>query len=190
MLIVYAIICLTYIQFYKSIDDAAKGNNQAVNQAPGIEPHSYNRKNKASYPYKSRAQWLKAVYGFVGCSLLALFSGWQSFVTPFSGADFVAAHISIAIFLLIVTAYHIMLDGWNPRYWKRTNSPEARLTSPRPQTVTRDYRAGHLRLTEKNVSAAPSASGTELEIHTGQQEIAEPVSVPRAIVSWIWEWVK
>ena len=78
-----------------SINDAADSKNAAVNAA-GINRHAYERRNR-QFPYKSRGQWLKAVWGFTGTSLLALFNGWQSFTRPFSPADFVASYISVSI---------------------------------------------------------------------------------------------
>jgi hypothetical protein len=78
-----------------SVNDAADGNNSAVNAA-GINRHAFGRRNR-QYPYKSRGQWFKAVWGFTGTSLFALFNGWQSFTRPFSPADFVASYISVSI---------------------------------------------------------------------------------------------
>jgi len=78
-----------------SINAAADSKNAAVNAA-GINPHAFERRNR-QYPYKSRGQWLKAVWGFTATSLLALFNGWQSFTRPFSAADFVASYISVSI---------------------------------------------------------------------------------------------
>ncbi|XTI92660.1 amino acid permease-domain-containing protein [Cenococcum geophilum] len=185
MLIVYAIICLTYIQFYGCIDEAAQGHNDAVNDV-GINQQAYNRRNKQTFPYMSRGQWFKALYGFIGCSLLAVFNGWQSFVGPFSRSDFVASYISLPIFLVIVMAYHVKQDGWDPRNWERNSSPETRLTNPPPKILARP-----------TPTAVESQGRTKDGSSAIDREVPEPVSAPRAAWNntkpfrgWIWSWMK
>ncbi|TVY83805.1 Lysine/arginine permease [Lachnellula suecica] len=95
MLIVYALICASYLRFYDCIDKASTGRIEKVNHAEQ-DLQAFNRRNR-HYPFKSRGQWLKASYGLVGCCLLAFFNGWRSFVSPFSAADFVASYISVSL---------------------------------------------------------------------------------------------
>jgi amino acid transporter len=64
---------------------------------PGQACNAYDRKGKR-YPYRSWGQPLKAYVGFGGCSLLVMFNGWRSFVTPFSVPDFIASYISVRPF--------------------------------------------------------------------------------------------
>jgi hypothetical protein len=47
------------------------------------------------YPYQSWGQWLKASIALVCCTLLAIFNGWRSFISPFSRPDFIASYISV-----------------------------------------------------------------------------------------------
>ncbi|TVY22638.1 putative lysine/arginine permease [Lachnellula hyalina] len=166
MMIVYAIICVTYLRFYICIEKAATGQIQSLNHT-AQDLSAYNRQNR-HYPYKSRGQWLKACYGILGCCLLAFFNGWRSFVTPFSAADFVASYISIPVFCFIVVAYHVKLDGWNPKGWRFKNSHE--LLQPPPEVVLLEDRVGSLRL----------ANNTTL--------FARENSLP--VLKWIWAWLK
>ncbi|PVH70514.1 hypothetical protein DL98DRAFT_436927, partial [Cadophora sp. DSE1049] len=168
MLIVYAVICLTYLQFYRCINEAAN-NGDAFFTNIGINPQAYNRENKLVYPYKSRGQWLKAVYGLTGCTLLAIFNGWQSFVPPFSPSEFVASYVSIAIFLLIVMAYHVKLDKtWDPRRWTRIVNRETRLTQTRPKSKAQGV---------NGVGVSVSGSSTAW-------------TRAEAIARWVWAWMK
>ncbi|CAG8959036.1 hypothetical protein HYFRA_00012197 [Hymenoscyphus fraxineus] len=178
MLIVYVLICVTYLQFFQSIQKAAAGQDDAVNNA-GIDPQAYNRRSR-TYPYMSRGQWAKAAYGSIGCSLLVIFNGWQSFVTPFSAPDFVAAYISIPIFVLIVMTYHIRLDGWDPRGWRRSQSTATRLTYPPPRTVPRTASRSHLqKRNSKNAPPVPPKSKASEFLSTGLN-----------FGQWIWKWIK
>ncbi|KAL8829028.1 MAG: hypothetical protein Q9191_002250 [Dirinaria sp. TL-2023a] len=75
---------------------------------------AYNRENKSSYPYKSHWQYVRAWFGLLACSFVALFNGWQTF-HPFSGGDFIAAYIT----------YHVKVDRtWNPLKWSRSASED------------------------------------------------------------------
>jgi amino acid transporter len=81
-----------------SIRRAAEGDSATdLKILPGQDPNDYDRKGQ-KYPYKSWGQPLKAWVGFGGCSLLVMFNGWRSFVTPFSVADFIASYISVRAF--------------------------------------------------------------------------------------------
>ncbi|KAH7372116.1 amino acid permease/ SLC12A domain-containing protein [Cadophora sp. MPI-SDFR-AT-0126] len=169
MLIVYAIICLTYVQFNQCISEAA---NSTLATSSNINPQAYNRKNKLIYPYKSRGQWLKAVYGFFGCTLLIIFNGWQSFVPPFSPSEFVASYVSIPIFLLISMAYHVRLDNtWDPRRWTRIVNRDTRLTDPRPKS-----KAQHPAIVNGAGSPVPESSAAWTRT--------------KAIARFIWAWMK
>ncbi|KAK4664422.1 uncharacterized protein QC763_0085850 [Podospora pseudopauciseta] len=59
---------------------------------------SYDRDNPR-YPYKSHGQWLKACYGLVACVVLILFNGVGAFIEPFSIRKFIAAYISLPVFI-------------------------------------------------------------------------------------------
>jgi len=166
MLIVYALICVSYLRFYVCIDKATTGQIQSLNYT-AQDLQAYNRHNR-HYPFKSRGQWLKACYGILGCALLAFFNGWRSFVTPFSSADFIASYISIPVFCCIVAAYHVKLDGWNPKQWSFRNSRE--LLQPPPEVVLREDRVGSLRL----------PNSTKLF----SRENALP------FLKWVWAWLK
>ena len=66
----------------------------------GTEPHEdnrvYDRKDKKRYPYKSHWQRFRAWYGLVTCSLLIIFNGWRSLLTPWSVNDFIPSYISVS----------------------------------------------------------------------------------------------
>jgi hypothetical protein len=101
-----------------SINDAADSKNAAVNAA-GISRYAFRRRDR-QYPYKSRGQWLKAVWGFTGASLFVLFNGWQSFTSPFSPADFVASYISVSITPLFLRQF-VRIEKPNCRFRVDTN---------------------------------------------------------------------
>ena len=77
-------------------------------------------RNARDYPYKSHIQWLRAAYALCGCVVLAIFNRWRSFLKPFSPPDFIASYISVAIFIVLVAAYHVKAEReWNPFRWSR-----------------------------------------------------------------------
>ncbi|KAH0544742.1 hypothetical protein FGG08_001109 [Glutinoglossum americanum] len=166
-LIVYAVICLSYLEFYNVINRAARGLTQDMHIPPSQPSSTYNR-DSAQYPYKSWGQWLKAFIGLGGCSLLVVFNGWQSFVPPFSSPDFVASYVGLAIFAVMAMAYHISLDGWDPRAWKRNVNYD--LQHPPPTIVATRERVG--RLGEVDIDNAFSRQNAN------------------TFGSWIWAWLK
>jgi amino acid transporter len=77
-------------------------------------------RDASDYPYKSHLQWLRAAYALFGCMLFVIFNGWRSFLKPFSTPDFLAAYMSIPIFIAIVALYHMKDDiDWRPWRWER-----------------------------------------------------------------------
>ncbi|KAK4675567.1 hypothetical protein QC764_0079450 [Podospora pseudoanserina] len=92
-LVVYASICATYLYFFRTLEDAKIYGNTSESQAA-----SYDRDNPG-YPYKSHGQWLKACYGLVACVVLILFNGVGAFIEPFSIRKFIAAYISLPVFI-------------------------------------------------------------------------------------------
>lgn len=167
IMIVYAVICSAYLRFYRSIKRAAQGFEPA-GQNIEQDQAAYNRENKSSYPYKSHWQYVRAWFGLLACSFVALFNGWQSF-HPFSGGDFIAAYISILIFLIFVAAYHVKMDRtWNPLKWSRSASED--LNNP-VKAVPRDpsRRRGKL-------------SRSQRDRVISQQNLL-------SFWEWVWTWV-
>lgn len=172
-----------------SIRKTAEGEApEDVRIPPNQSLRAYDR-NRTQYPYKSWGQPLKAYVGLGGCSLLVIFNGWRSFVSPFSGADFVASYISVRttippaivfklskltrinqlpIFVVIAMAYHVSYEGWNPRYWERNVNLD--LGHPPPILATKTPRKGRL---------------GELEVDS----VLSDKNV-KAVRSWIWTWLK
>ncbi|KAH8673457.1 proline-specific permease [Xylariales sp. PMI_506] len=106
-LIVFVIICATYICFYRTLEDAKLFGNTSEAQAA-----SYDRDNEL-YPYKSHGQWLKAGYGMVACTILVLFNGIVAFLEePFDVNRFISAYISVPIFIMLVLGYKIRKHGF------------------------------------------------------------------------------
>ncbi|KAM5483702.1 hypothetical protein MaudMau93_006209 [Microsporum audouinii] len=88
-LIVYGIICATYLRFYLTLQEENKLGNTAESQN-GV----YDRQNPR-YPYKSHGQWLKACFGMVACFILLLFNGIPPFLKdPFDVRAFIVSYIS------------------------------------------------------------------------------------------------
>ncbi|EZF68454.1 hypothetical protein H105_08974 [Trichophyton soudanense CBS 452.61] len=88
-LIVYGIICATYLRFYQTLQEANSLGNTAESQN-GV----YDRQNPR-YPYKSHGQWLKACYGMVSCFILLVFNGIPAFLSdPFDTRAFIVSYIS------------------------------------------------------------------------------------------------
>jgi amino acid transporter len=116
ILIVYGLNCLAYLNFYKEsvpvhanqlrprsthrlwcrINAIAAGTITSLGDLI-ITPQTkvfYDR-TSTRYPWRTRGQWPRAVYGSVFCSLLIVFFGWRTLVPPFMAADFVATYISV-----------------------------------------------------------------------------------------------
>lgn len=110
-LVVYASICATYLYFFRTLEDAQIYGNTSESQAA-----SYDRDNPR-YPYKSHGQWLKACYGLVACVVLILFNGVGAFIEPLSIRKFIAAYISLPVFILLILCYNIRKHGFRFRDW-------------------------------------------------------------------------
>ncbi|KAF2253623.1 hypothetical protein BU26DRAFT_410135, partial [Trematosphaeria pertusa] len=93
-LIIFAVNCIAYLQFYRQVNAAATGKlDEDLNLTP--EMRNFYKRASRQYPYRSHLQWIRAAYACTGCILLALFNGWRTFVSPFSAKDFVASYIAI-----------------------------------------------------------------------------------------------
>ncbi|AEO67776.1 uncharacterized protein THITE_2051579 [Thermothielavioides terrestris NRRL 8126] len=124
-LLVYATICVTYLCFFRTLEDAKQYGNTSESQAA-----SYDR-NHPLYPYKSHGQWLKGCYGLVACIILMLFNGVAAFIKPFNIHKFVAAYISLPIFLILILGYNIrkhrlrFSDWWSDKSGDLSNTVQA-----------------------------------------------------------------
>ncbi|KAF2105987.1 amino acid permease-domain-containing protein, partial [Lophiotrema nucula] len=93
-LIIYAANCVAYLQFYRQIKAAANGQlDEDLNLTPDVR--NFYKRTARQYPYRSHLQWVRAAYALLACILLALFNGWQTFVSPMSTRDFVASYIAV-----------------------------------------------------------------------------------------------
>ena len=117
-LIVYAVICVTYLLFWRRLQVE---KDPTIRHLPNHILQNYDRESKR-YPYKSHLQWLRAVYGLTGCVLMTLFNGWTSVLSPRNPKDFVASYISVFVFIALVIVYHVKEEGINPLSWTRNTS--------------------------------------------------------------------
>ncbi|KAM7191108.1 hypothetical protein V8F20_009426 [Naviculisporaceae sp. PSN 640] len=118
-LIVYGTICLTYLSFFKTLEDAKLYGNASELQAA-----SYDRDNHL-YPYKSHGQWLKACYGLVACTILVVFNGVGAFLErPFNIRKFISAYISLPVFLILILAYNLRKHGLRVSEWMSDRSSD------------------------------------------------------------------
>lgn len=168
MLIVYAVVATSFLEFYKYIKVAADGDDENIDDLDDPEVRKLYDRNNRQYPYKSHGQWLRAFYALTGCSLFILFNGWRTFVPPMSVSDFIGCYIPILLFTVIIIAYQFKLNGWNPLNWRRRVSRE--LQNPRPQAAVSTPRRGHLAL--KN----PDNLFTTENV--------------RRFFKWVWVWLK
>ncbi|KAK4184813.1 amino acid permease-domain-containing protein [Podospora australis] len=123
ILIVYALNCLAYLNFYKEIKAIAAGNiDRICAQIIMPDDRIHWDRNATRYPWKTHGQWLRAVFGGFFCSLLILFYGWHTFLPPFSTGDFVATYINIPGFLVIAGTYFFSTRGFRPSGWKLQRS--------------------------------------------------------------------
>lgn len=160
VLLVYSVICFSYIRFFhrlkRAADDAALENRSAFNR------------EDAQYPYRTSGQLFRAVYGFAFCVLLILFNGWQSFLHPFAVEDFIVSYIGPVAFGLLIALYHIKSDGWNPMRWRWNASMQ--IQRPPPKVVASGRRRGKLVFPD------------EKELFTGDNA--------RTLAEWVWVWLK
>ncbi|RDI79143.1 hypothetical protein Vi05172_g10864 [Venturia inaequalis] len=120
ILIIYGVVAVTYLEFYKCVNQAAKGGDDSLDDKDDPEVRSQYDRNSPGYPYKSHGQWLRACYALTD--------------------------ISIFIFGFFVIAYQIKFHGFNPANWRRRVSRE--LQNPRPLVVKNDFRRGRLNLVD------------------------------------------
>ncbi|EPE34140.1 proline-specific permease [Glarea lozoyensis ATCC 20868] len=120
-LIVYTVICATYLSFFKTLGDAKLYGNASEAQTA-----MYDRDNPR-YPYKSHGQWLKACYGLVSCLLLVTFNGVGAFLEkPFDVRRFIASYISVPVFILLLVGYKIGKHGFRFSQWGPERSNDLR----------------------------------------------------------------
>ncbi|KAK4641949.1 hypothetical protein QC761_0079460 [Podospora bellae-mahoneyi] len=124
---------------------------------------SYDR-DKPRYPYKSHGQWLKAGYGLVACVVLILFNGVGAFIEPFSIPKFIAAYISLPVFILLILCYNIRKHGFRFRVWWTDKSGDL------SQTVqaSSHTRKGRLEFSASGITRRNWA----------------------VLVHWVWVWLK
>ncbi|KAF2094250.1 hypothetical protein NA57DRAFT_80663 [Rhizodiscina lignyota] len=120
MLIVYIAINAAYLQFYRCVNAAARGEDRAVGKDSAMT-RLYDRRSP-NWAYKSHIQWLRAAYALTATVLFLIFNGWRSFAQPFSGKDFIASYISVLIFVILTILYFIKLNGLDYRNWRRNAS--------------------------------------------------------------------
>ncbi|KAI1425703.1 amino acid permease-domain-containing protein [Xylaria sp. FL1777] len=166
--ITYGLMAACFLSFFRSLKAAAEGRDENIDNKddPGVR-QLYDRQNP-QYPYRSHGQWLRAVYGLFGCSVLVLFNGWRTFSAPFSAGDFVACYIGIVLLVVLTALYQIKFWGWNPRNWQRRATNELQI--PRPEIATSVPRRGQLAL-----------------VDTDNLFIWENVKI---FGRWLWVWLK
>ncbi|KAJ2891124.1 uncharacterized protein MKZ38_000911 [Zalerion maritima] len=178
ILIVYAVNCWAFLNFFKEINSIAAGDrDDELNITP--EMRSQYKRNARQYPYRSHLQWLRAGYGLVFCILLILFNGWRSFVNPFSVDDFIASYIAIPIFLALTAAYYVKTRGFklNVRA-ARLNGLEAigPVVVPDPKTRPACDTCG-LRHRRGRIPDMPAGRFTKKQ-------------AAYALLEWVWVWMK
>ncbi|KAF2463996.1 uncharacterized protein BDR25DRAFT_272286 [Lindgomyces ingoldianus] len=179
-LIIYAVNCVAYLNFYREVNSAARGDlDEDLNLSPEMRAHY--KRSARQYPYRSHLQWIRAAYAFVGCVLMIIFQGWRTFIPPMSKKDFVAAYIAVVLFIAISLAYFVKDRGFSPRNWRVLALKLSGLESVGPIVVVSDsvlkpcdfcgarHRRGHLHFPDKILFSKNNA---------------------RALVEWIWTWLK
>jgi len=165
-LIFHCLICVAYLRFYKCVECAARGQDQRID--PNQDLRVYDRGDDRFYPYRSHGQYLRAWYGMCGCFLIVLFNGWSSFVSPMSIDDFLASYINIPIFIVLILAYRVKLEGFNPLNWSRRASEELH----NPQEISqRNPRLRRGRLRRANMDVLFSRENAE------------------RFIQWLWVWL-
>ncbi|KAI0434335.1 amino acid permease-domain-containing protein [Xylaria sp. FL1042] len=166
--ITYGLMAASFLSFFRSLKAAAEGRDENIDNKddPSVR-QLYDRQNP-QYPYRSHGQWLRAVYGLFGCSVLVLFNGWRTFSPPFSAGDFVACYIGIALLVVLTVLYQVKFWGWDPRNWQRRATNELQI--PRPEIATSVPRRGQLAL-----------------VDTDNLFISQNVKI---FGKWLWVWLK
>ncbi|EFW20887.1 amino acid transporter [Coccidioides posadasii str. Silveira] len=120
-LVIYIIICATYLCFYKALKEARASGNPSECYA------TFYDRNNPRYPYKSHAQWFKALWGMTACTILCIFSGATTFLrTPFDTHGFIVSYISIPVFLVLLIGYKIRHHGLRISRWGPERSCDLR----------------------------------------------------------------
>ncbi|KAI9684416.1 MAG: hypothetical protein M1829_002226 [Trizodia sp. TS-e1964] len=83
VLMVWGSQCLSFLRFYYGLE------------------HSIYDRSLDSYPFRSKFQPFTAIFGLSACSLLVIFNGWASFLSPFTAADFIGAYLWPLLFFCI-----------------------------------------------------------------------------------------
>lgn len=136
-LIVYMIICATYLCFYRTLEDVKRYGNASEAQTAMFD------RNHPRYPYKSHGQWLKAAYGGIACTILVFFNGIAPFFQrPFDTRRFVADYIGIPVFIILILGYKIYRHGFQLSEWGPERSNDLRNTIQ----ASSDVRKGRLEL--------------------------------------------
>jgi amino acid transporter len=180
-LLVYGINCVAYLNFYRLVNAAARGRlDDELNLTPETRTH-YDR-NAPRYPYRTHLQWIRAVYALVGCTILLIFHGWRTLLSPVIVDDFVASYIPIVLFLALTCAYYVRDHGFHWRYWKRFAAGLVGLDIVGPILVSEDsftrrcsfcggkHRKGHLRWPDRK----PMLTRRNF----------------KAFVEWLWVWTE
>ncbi|KKZ65305.1 hypothetical protein EMCG_08821 [[Emmonsia] crescens] len=142
-LIVYIVVCATYLGFFKTLHDVKLYGNTSEAQAA-----CYDR-NHPQYPYKSHGQWLKACYGLVACTVLVIFNGVPSFLQdPFDIRGFFASYIGVPVFFLLVIGYKLSKHGLNFSQWGPERSNDLRNCVQ----VTSEKRKGRLHFPDEGLT--------------------------------------
>ncbi|KAI1336878.1 hypothetical protein F5Y15DRAFT_418446 [Xylariaceae sp. FL0016] len=168
LMITYGLMAASFLSFFNSIKAAAEGRDESIDNKDDPEVRRLYDRDHPQYPYRSHAQWLRAVYAVFGCTMLILFNGWRTFVSPMSVSDFVACYIAIIVLIAIVMLYQVKFWGWNPLNWRRRATNELQI--PRPEIATSVPRRGELALLDTD----------NLFIRKNM----------RQFVRWIWVWLK
>ncbi|KAF1817393.1 proline-specific permease [Eremomyces bilateralis CBS 781.70] len=160
VLVVYSVICFSYIRFFHRLKRAAED--------PSLENRSAFNREDPQYPYRTSGQLFRAVYGFVFCILLILLNGWQAFLSPFAVEDFIVSYVGPVAFLILILFYHIKSDGWNPANWRWSASMQ--IQRPPPKVVVSGRRRGKLVFPDQK------------ELFTSDNG--------KSLLEWIWVWLK
>ncbi|KAK3941891.1 amino acid permease-domain-containing protein [Diplogelasinospora grovesii] len=168
MLITYALVAASFLEFYKCINAAAHGNDESISDKDNPEIRQLYDRSSPQYPYRSHGQYLRAWYALLGCTLFIIFNGWRTFVPPMNIADFLGCYVAILVLTVIFLLYQIKFWGFNPLNWGRRASKE--LQNPRPYTATSVPRRGQIALVDTD---------NLFNLQNAKQ-----------FAKWLWVWMK
>jgi amino acid transporter len=159
VLLVYIVICATYLSFFRTLEEVKEHGATSSAQAAAYD------RNHPRYPYKSHGQWLKALYGLVACSILAVFNGVGAFIErPFDYRKFIASYISFPIFVALILGYKIKKHGFRVYDWGPERSNDLRNTIQAPS----EKRKGRLEFPDNGFTKENG----------------------RTLLEWLWVWIK